>query len=378
MSAPPQSPPLKIGPIEVDPPVMLAPMAGVTNVAFRALCRSFGASLNVSEMIMARALVERSPRTMAMLAFAPDEPHRSVQLYGVDPQTIGAAVGRLVDVVGVDHIDLNFGCPAAKVTRKGGGAALPVHGVLFRSIVRAAVGAAGTVPLTVKLRIGIDDGHRTFIESGRVAADEGAAAVSLHARTAEQLYSGHADWSAITELVAGVTSIPVLGNGDIWEGSDALRMMSQTGCAGVVIGRGCLGRPWLFRDLADAFAGRPAQAPPSLGVVVDTMKTHARLLCDSMGEAGGCRDFRKHVGWYLAAFPIGPERRRHLALVSTLGELEAQLDELDPAIAFPPEAIRMVRGHSQGPRRVTLPYGWLDNPDDPTPPAGADLVVSGG
>ena len=370
--------PLKLGPIEVDPPVVLAPMAGVTNVAFRRLCRSFGASLNVSEMIMARALVEDSPRTMTMLAFADDEPHRSVQLYGVDPDTIGRAVARLVQEIGVDHIDLNFGCPAAKVTRKGGGAAIPVHRVLFRQIVRAAVRSAGTTPLTVKLRIGIDDRYRTFVDAGRAAEGEGAAAVSLHARTAEQLYAGAADWSAIAELVAAVTTIPVLGNGDSWEAADALRMIDETGCAGVVVGRGCLGRPWLFADLADAFAGRPPRPGPDLGGVTATMKTHARLLGEIMGEEGGCRDFRKHVGWYLAGFPVGADRRRQLALVATLGDLDRQLDELDGSIPFPPGAGRLVRGHSQGPRRVTLPHGWLDDVDSPAPPTGADLLVSGG
>ena len=249
-SAPPA---LKLGPLVLDVPVVLAPMAGVTNRAFRTLCRGYGAALYVSEMITARALVEGNAKTEAMASFAPDEEIRSVQLCGVDPAVMGQAVGRLVDEIGVDHVDLNFGCPAGKVTRQGAGAALPLHRALFRAIVRAAVAQAGPVPVTVKLRIGVDAVHTTFLESGRIAEDEGAAGVTLHARTAEQLYSGAADWGAIAELKGAVTSVPVLGNGDLWEAGDALAMMASTGCDGVVVGRGCLGRPWLFRDLAAAF-----------------------------------------------------------------------------------------------------------------------------
>jgi nifR3 family TIM-barrel protein len=369
---------LKIGTLEVDPPVVLAPMAGVTNVAFRRLCRQYGAGLYVSEMISARAFVEGGPRTMRMVVFGDDEPVRSVQLYGVQPDVMTIAVDRLVHDVGVDHIDLNFGCPAAKVTRKGGGAALPVRRQLFRAIVRAAVTAAGTVPVTVKLRIGVDERHVTAVDAGRIAEDEGAAAVALHARTAAQLYAGPADWSVVTALKAAVTSVPVLGNGDIWEADDALRMMAVTGCDGVVVGRGCLGRPWLFRDLADRFAGRPLQADPTLGDVAAMMREHLRLLIDAFGEHHGPRDFRKHVSWYLTGFPVGGERRHALGQISSAAEMDALLDELDPAVPFPEEARRMPRGHTGGPRPVAVPEGWFDDVDDPTPPVGADVLVSGG
>jgi nifR3 family TIM-barrel protein len=369
---------LKLGPIAVDPPVVLAPMAGVTNIAFRRLCRSYGAGLYVSEMITARALVEGNAKTVAMAAFGDDEPVRSVQLCGVDPGVMGEAVRRLVGEIGVDHIDLNFGCPAGKVTRQGGGAALPVHRVLFRSILTAAIGAAGSVPVTVKLRIGVDDAHVTYLDAGRIAEDEGIAAVTLHARTAEQLYSGAAEWRAIAALKAEVTTIPVLGNGDLWEASDALAMVDATGCDGVVVGRGCLGRPWLFRDLADAFAGRPVQAPPGLGEILTMMRTHAELLCRSFGEGLGIRQFRKHSGWYLAGFPVGSAIRRALAQSSSLAEVAELLGGLDPELAFPAEATRMARGHTNGPRPVRLPEGWLDDVDDPTPPSGGDVLVSGG
>jgi nifR3 family TIM-barrel protein len=369
---------LHLGHLPVDPPVVLAPMAGVTNPAFRSLCRGFGAGLYVSEMITARALVERNARTEDMVVRAPGEPVHSVQLYGVDPAVMGAAVHRLVEEIGVDHVDLNFGCPAPKVTRKGGGAALPLHPVLFASVVEAAVAAAGSVPVTVKMRIGLDETHRSAVTAGRLAADAGASAVALHARTAEQLYSGEADWSAITELKAAVTSIPVLGNGDIWEATDALAMMTMTGCDGVVIGRGCLGRPWLFAELAAAFSGRPAPASPDLGQVAATMVDHAERLADALGSERGIRDFRKHTGWYLAGFPVGGEVRRALSQVSSLADLRTHLAGLDPALTLPEAARRLPRGHTNGPKAVALPAGWLDHPDDPTPPSGADSWNSGG
>jgi nifR3 family TIM-barrel protein len=369
---------LRIGPLTIDPPVVLAPMAGVTTAAFRTLCRRYGAGLYVSEMITARALVEGNARTARMLAPGADEPIRSVQLYGVDPVVMGLAVRRLVDDWGVDHVDLNFGCPAPKVTRKGGGAALPVHHRLFRAIVAAAVDAAGAVPVTVKLRIGIDEDHRTAIASGLAAEEAGAAAVTLHARTAEQLYSGRADWSAIAELAEAVRSVPVLGNGDIWEAGDALAMLAVTGCAGVVIGRGCLGRPWLFAELAAAFAGRPIPPPPTLGQVADAMRVHAGLLAETQGEDSASRDFRRHVGWYLTGYPVGGEARRALGLIDSLATLDRLLDRLDRDVVIPDESRALPRGHSSGPRRVALPERWLDNIDDPSPPEGADALVSGG
>jgi nifR3 family TIM-barrel protein len=376
--------PLKIGPITVDPPVVLAPMAGVTNSAFRTMCRSYGAGLYVSEMVSARALVEGSEKTHKMLTFGPDEDLHSIQLYGVDPDVIARSVEILIDRAHVDHIDLNMGCPVPKVTKLGGGAALPLHGVLFADIVGAAVRAAGAIPVTVKMRMGIDDDTMTYVNAGRIAEDQGAAAVALHARTAEQLYSGTADWSAISRLKEVVTSVPVLGNGDIWEALDGVEMVRQTGCDGVVVGRGCLGKPWLFRDLADAFAGRPVALPPRLGEVVETMRRHVRLLVEVKGdELIGLRDFRKHVGWYLTGYPVGGVVRRDMAQTSTIAELDDQIDALIARVGgdtqLPAGNSRIARGHTQGPRRVTLPAGWRESAMDPTPPpAEADALVSGG
>jgi nifR3 family TIM-barrel protein len=373
--------PLRIGPLSLDPPVVLAPMAGVTTRAFRRLCRRFGpGGLYVSEMLTARALVEGNDRTARMLRFDDDERPRSAQLYGVAPGTIGEATRRLIGDFGVEHVDLNFGCPAPKVTAKGGGAALPVRRRLMADVIGAAVKAAvpDGVPVTVKFRWGVHDGLLTGVATGRIAEAEGAAAVALHARTAEQRYAGDADWAAIAELKAAVTTIPVLGNGDIWEAGDAVRMMDETGCDGVVIGRGCLGRPWLFADLGEVFAGRPAAPPPPFGVVAGVMRRHAELLAEDEGETAGLCAFRRHAAWYTQGYAIGADARRSLGTVSSVAELAAILESIDADLALPPEAVRWRRGHTDGPRPVRLPDGWLRLVDDPTPPAGAEILISGG
>ncbi|BBY24458.1 tRNA dihydrouridine synthase DusB [Mycobacterium stomatepiae] len=377
---------MRIGPITLASPVVLAPMAGVTNVAFRTLCRELEQSkvgtvsgLYVCEMVTARALVERHPVTMHMTTFSPDESPRSLQLYAVDPATTYAAAKMIADEDLADHIDMNFGCPVPKVTKRGGGAALPFKRRLFGQIVAAAVRATeGTaIPVTVKFRIGIDDEHHTHLDAGRIAEAEGAAAVALHARTAAQRYSGTADWEQIALLKQQVKTIPVLGNGDIYDASDALTMMASTGCDGVVIGRGCLGRPWLFAELSAAFTGSPAPTPPTLGEVADIVRRHGELLTAHFGEDKGMRDIRKHVAWYLHGFPAGSDLRRALALVKTLDELDALLGRLDGSVEFP-EAATGPRGRQGSPARVSLPEGWLDDPDDCTVPAGADVMHSGG
>ncbi|CAG7379770.1 tRNA dihydrouridine synthase DusB [Mycobacterium avium subsp. paratuberculosis] len=377
---------MRIGPIELASPVVLAPMAGVTNVAFRTLCRELErelvgtvSGLYVYEMVTARALVERHPATMHMITFAPDESPRSLQLYTVDPATTYAAAKMIADEGLADHIDMNFGCPVPKVTKRGGGSALPYKRRLFGQIVAAAVRATqGTeIPVTVKFRIGIDDEHHTHLDAGRIAEAEGAAAVALHARTAAQRYSATADWEQIALLKQQVRTIPVLGNGDIYDASDALTMMAATGCDGVVIGRGCLGRPWLFAELSAAFTGSPPPTPPTLGQVADIVRRHGRLLAAHFGEDKGMRDIRKHIAWYLHGFPAGSELRRALAMVKTLDELDRLLDRLDGSVPFPDEATGP-RGRQGSPARVVLPEGWLDDPDDCTVPAGADIMHSGG
>lgn len=376
---------LSIGPYRVDPPVVLAPMAGITNVAFRRLCREYGAGLYVCEMITSRALIERDTTTMHMISFDPSERPRSLQLYGVDPETMRRAVRMIVDEDLADHVDMNFGCPMPKITRRGGGAALPFKRRLFAGIVAAAVREAepAGIPVTVKFRIGIDDDHRTYLDAGRIAEAEGAAAVALHARTAAQRYSGQADWSMVSRLVEAVTTIPVLGNGDIFAATDALKMVEQTGCAGVVVGRGCLGRPWLFRDLEAAFAGEPVPDGPVLGEVAAVLRRHAHLLADHYGELKGVRDLRKHMAWYLRGFPVGSGLRQRFATVGGLAELDDLLGALGgpegPGLDTPyPAEADGPRGRQGSPAKVVLPENWLADPEDPSVPAGAELMHSGG
>jgi nifR3 family TIM-barrel protein len=369
---------LRLGSLRVDTPVVLAPMAGITNAAYRRLCREQGAGLYVCEMITSRGIVERDETTLKMLTFDELEDVRSVQLYGTDPVYVGKAAEILCAEHGVAHIDLNFGCPVPKVTRKGGGGALPWKRRLLGDILEAAVRAAEPygVPVTMKTRKGIDAEHLTYLDAGRIAQESGCAAIALHGRTVDQAYSGQADWSAIGELVAHV-DLPVLGNGDIWEAADAVRMVEETGAAGVVVGRGCLGRPWLFRDLAAAFAGEQVATLPTLGEVSAMMRRHAELLCHHMGEERGCKEFRKHVAWYLKGFAAGGELRNSLALVSSLAALDDLLSRLDPAEPFPVGALGTPRGRQGSPRRVVLPQGWLDDTDG-TGCAVAEDMHSGG
>jgi nifR3 family TIM-barrel protein len=390
--------PLHIGRHVVQSPVVLAPMAGITNRAFRRLCREYGmagahaggasgaTSLYVSEMVTSRALVERHPETMRLISHDPGEDPRSVQLYSVDPVTAGLAARLLVTEDRADHIDLNFGCPVPKVTRKGGGAALPWKTGLFRAIVAAVVREAQpyAVPVTVKMRVGIDTDHVTYLDAGRVAEGEGAAAVALHGRTAAQAYSGEADWSAIARLKEAVTTVPVLGNGDIWSAEDALAMVAQTGCDGVVVGRGCLGRPWLFTDLAAAFAGSEERVRPGLREVVATLRRHAVYLVEFYDgdELRACRDIRKHVAWYLKGFPAGSTVRNQLALVDSLSTLDDLVGTMDLDAPWPGAAAEGQRGRAGSPRVVALPENWLRSRelDDAQREqvAQAELSVSGG
>lgn len=369
-SVPPARPaefgPLQLGRLRVETPVVLAPMAGVTNYPYRALCRRFGAGLYVSEMITARGYLNDNRLTLLLAQTRPDEWPRSVQVYGSDPMDVGQMVARLVDE-GVDHVDLNLGCPVRKVTSHGGGSAIPAKPRLMARLVRAMVAHAGEVPVTVKVRLGLDEDVLTFLDAGRVAEQEGAAAIGVHARTAAQLYSGRARWEHIAELKAEL-GIPVLGNGDIWEAWDALRMMRATGCDGVIVGRGCLGRPWLFRELAQVFAGREPDPPPRMAEIVAIMSEHADRLIEFFGPENGMRQMRKWTAWYTKGFRGSAAVRGRLARVSSRADMLEVLAELDPEEAFPPSALRAQRAKGGRTQKVCLPPGYLDQRDDDTPP----------
>ncbi|WP_127127221.1 tRNA dihydrouridine synthase DusB [Georgenia sp. SYP-B2076] len=405
---------LQIGAVRLGSPVILAPMAGVTNPPFRQLCREAGlaglraatddsapgtvapgtvapAGLYVTEMITSRALVERTPETMRMITPDPAEPVRSVQLYGVDPATIAAAVRILVAEDRADHVDLNFGCPVPKVTRKGGGSALPWKRDLFEAIVTGAVAAAREasvgrdheIPVTVKMRMGIDTDHLTYLDAGRIAERAGVAAVALHARTLAQHYSGEAQWDTIARLKEAVTQVPVLGNGDIWSAEDALALMARTGCDGVVVGRGCQGRPWLFTDLVAASHGSDLRVTPGLRDVAAVIRRHAELMVEHFGEEDrGLREMRKHMAWYLKGYVVGGEARRDLGMVSSLAELDERLAALDLDQPYPGAGAEGPRGRAGTPKTPHLPDGWLSSRDMDedlrTMLAEAELSVSGG
>ncbi|MDT0118558.1 tRNA dihydrouridine synthase DusB [Kocuria marina subsp. indica] len=375
--------PLQLGPLTVDVPVVLAPMAGVTNKSFRTLCREYGGGLYVTEMVTARALVERRPESLRIIDHDPHETPRSIQIYGVDAVNVGKAVRMVAQEDRADHIDLNFGCPVPKVTKRGGGSALPWKTDLFRAIIRTAVREAGEIPVTVKMRIGIDGEHQTFLDAGRMARDEGIAAVALHGRTLEQHYSGHADWDAIARLREALPDIPVLGNGDIFSAEDAVRMVEHTGVDGVVVGRGCQGRPWLFGDLQAAFEGSPRRYRPGVRKVAETVYRHAELLTQEFGdELKGCREIRKHVSWYFKGYPVGGQLRARMAQVPTLAALRELLDELDLDSPYPGADVEGPRGRAGSPKKPHLPDGWLDSrilgDAERLGLAAAELDVSGG
>lgn len=354
--------PLHLGPLTIDVPVVLAPMAGVTNKSFRKLCREYGGGLYVTEMVTARALVERRPESLRIIHHDPDETPRSIQIYGVDAVNVGKAVRMVAQEDRADHIDLNFGCPVPKVTKRGGGSALPWKTDLFRAIVSTAVREAGDIPVTVKMRIGIDDEHQTYLDAGRMARDEGVAAVALHGRTLKQHYSGTANWDAIARLREALPDIPVLGNGDIFSAEDAVRMVEHTGVDGVVVGRGCQGRPWLFGDLQAAFEGSPRRFRPGVRKVADTVYRHAELLTEEFGdEAKGCREIRKHVSWYFKGYPVGGELRAKMAQVPDLAALRELLDQLDLDAPYPGADVEGPRGRAGSPKKPHLPDGWLSS-----------------
>lgn len=394
---------VEIGSVRLGAPVMLAPMAGVTNPPFRALCREAGeaglrdlgygaqidaawqegvrgtyapAGLYVCEMITTRALVERKWQTMAMIAPDEGDPVRAIQLYGVQPHTTAEAVRILVEEDRADYVDLNFGCPVPKVTRKGGGSALPWKIDLFEEIVTAAVrsaerasrvgGRSHVVPVTMKIRIGIDDDHQTALDALKIAENAGIAAVTLHARTTAQHYSGQAQWDHIARLVEA-THLPVFGNGDVFEADDAVAMREQTGCAGVVIGRGCQGRPWIFRDMttrllepADGVELPPLSAP-TLGEVGQLMRRHTVAAIEFFGnEYHAIREMRKHFGWYLRGYAVGGGGRQAFATVESLEHLDRLLADLEVDQPYP-EAATGARGRAGRVKRPHLPEGWLDS-----------------
>ena len=358
--------PLCLGPLKLEVPMLLSPMAGVTNWPFRVLCQRFGEGegMYVAEMVTARALIAGNEKAFRLLSFSPEEKLHSLQIYGVNPKAVFLALKIVLDKVHVDHIGLNFGCPVPKITRRGGGSALPWKYDLFAKVVGAAKKACSNEPIavTTKIRTGIDEDHKTYLEAGKIAQEEGADGVILHARSCAQYYGGHSNWEEIKRLKQEL-SIPVIGNGDVFSGQDAVEMMKETGCDGVAVGRGSQGRPWLFSDIFSAFKGKDQVSVPSLGQVVSYIKEHFSMMIEFMegDEQRAAQAMRSHFGWYLRGYPIGGEARSAVMQSSSESELFSILDSFDPALEPDEDIVTSSRGRSGFQKKVHLPYGWLDS-----------------
>lgn len=323
--------------------------------------------MSVSEMVVAHTLLENSRESQRIATFDPNERIRSAQLYAVHPDTAGRATQLLIDRYGAHHVDLNYGCPVRKVTAKGGGAALAARPALLAAIVRSCVAVAGPahVPVTIKIRIGLTDAIQTYVDAALFAQDAGAAAVTLHARTAEEQYIPGARWEFIHRLKEQV-SIPVIGNGDVYTGEDAVRMMRETGADGVMIGRASLGRPWVFAEMAAALRGDPVPPPPPLAVAVAAAHTHFRALVGHFDgdEKIAALEFRKLAPLYLLGFKTAEALKRRWSTCVSAAEFAAAIarDDWDPTEPFDRafESFPRLKGERMKRQSVSLPPGWLD------------------
>ncbi len=286
---------MKIGEIELENPYILAPMAGVTDLPFRLLCKEQGAGLLCMEMISAKALQYKNKNTRALLSIHPEEYPVSLQLFGSDPVII-SEMAKEIEELPFQILDINMGCPVPKVVKNGEGSALMKEPKLVWQIVRQTVKAVRK-PVTVKIRKGFDDNRVNAVEIAKIAEDAGAAAIAVHGRTREQYYSGKADWEIIRQVKEAV-SVPVIGNGDVVSGEMALAMRKQTGCDGVMIGRGAQGNPWIFRELVEYERTGILPDRPSREEIKEAMLRHARLQIEFKGDYSGIREMRKHVAWY--------------------------------------------------------------------------------
>lgn len=311
--------PVQIGKIPVDPPVVLAPMAGVTNHAFRLICRRLGAGLVWTEMISSYGIKYRNPRTLSMFDWTPEERPVAVQLFGADPRAMANAA-KVIEESGADIVDINVGCPVPKVRRTGAGAALCENLESAREVMESVVRAV-KIPVTIKTRKGLNDRITTAVEVARIAEDAGVSAIAIHGRTAEQGYSGAADWGIIAEVKESVR-IPVIGNGDVKSPDDARRMLDQTGCDAVMIGRASLGNPWIFRRTAHFLATGELLAGPTNAERVEVALEHLRMMIELCGEDRGIREMRGQVAWYVRGMPGAAGMRRTLSQATVSAEME--------------------------------------------------------
>ena len=315
---------MKIGNVNLANPYILAPMAGVTDLPFRLLCKEQGAGLLCMEMISAKALQYKNKNTKALLAIHPDEYPVSLQLFGSDPK-IMSEMAKMIEELPFQILDINMGCPVPKVVRNGEGSALMKNPKLVHEIV-SAVSKAIKKPVTVKIRKGFDDDNINAVEIAKIIEDAGGAAVAVHGRTREQYYSGKADWDIIRQVKEAV-SIPVIGNGDVTSGEMALQMRRETGCDGVMIGRGCQGNPWIFRELLTYEETGSIPERPGTDQIRETMLRHARLQIEFKGDYIGIREMRKHVAWYTKGMQGSAKLRDEINQVESYEELENLLME---------------------------------------------------
>lgn len=315
----------------------MAPLAGITNLPFRLIARSQGCDGCFTEMISAAGLVRESEKTIEYLLSCPDDSPLGFQIFGAEP-SIMAEAARYIAGRGPDLIDINMGCPVRKVVKSGAGAKLMKDPVLAGEIVAAVVRAVN-VPVTVKIRAGWSRGSINAVEMARIVQDSGAAAVIVHGRTAEQGFSGHADWGIIAD-VKNAVKIPVIGNGDVWRPQDAIRMMGQTGCDAVLIGRGALGNPWIFQGIKQLSSGEESVWSPSVAERCRIIKKHWELEELHCGERLACRTFRKHLLWYTKGLPGSGRFRERVGKIKERG---AMLEELDKYFAMVEEMQTEIR-----------------------------------
>ena len=309
---------MTIGNITLDNNIILAPMAGVSDLPFRLLCHEQGAGLVCMEMISAKAILYHNRNTESLLEIHPQEGPVSLQLFGSDPAIMADIAARIEDRP-FQILDINMGCPVPKIVGNGEGAALMKNPLLAGQIIEAVVKAVGK-PVTVKIRKGFDEEHVNAVEMAHVAQESGAAAVAVHGRTREQFYSGKADWDIIRQVKQAV-SIPVIGNGDVVDGESALALLQQTGCDGIMIGRACQGNPWIFREVKNFLESGQICPRPTNREIVDTILRHARLQLQYKGEYIGIREMRKHVSWYSAGVPNSARFRAEINAMESMEEL---------------------------------------------------------
>lgn len=313
---------MKIGNIEFENPFILAPMAGITDSTFRLLCREMGCSLSYSEMVSAKALYYKDKNTERLLKVTEEELPIAYQVFGSEPEVLAFAADRLREEKNC-ILDINMGCPVPKVVKNGEGSALMKDPALIRELVSAAVKHAGK-PVTVKMRLGWNDENINVIECAGEAEAAGAAAVAVHGRTREQYYSGKADWGWIKEVKKQL-SIPVIGNGDIFKAEDALRMMDETGCDMVMVGRGALGNPWIFRELKSLWGNNIEEKPPAFQEIIELMKRQLDMMEKEKGEYAAVREMRKHVGWYIKGVHGAASIRQNVNKIDDISELRSFL-----------------------------------------------------